>query len=208
MSSAATQSLRAIALVCSLKKSPAPSSSELLAGQLLDELRSAGVEGEKVRCVDLTLLPGVEADMGPGDEWPGLLDKIKAADIVIVSTPTWVGHMSSVAQRVLERLDAELSDTDDDGRPRMVGKVALAAVVGNEDGAHKIVADLFQALNDIGFSIAAQGCTYWNGEAMQGTDYTDLDDVPDAVASATGNAVRNAVHLASVLRENTYPAYE
>lgn len=74
--------------------------------------------------------------------------------------------MFSVAQRVLERLDAELSDTDDAGRPRMVGKVALAAVVGNEDGAHKIVADLFQALNDIGFSIAAQGCTNWNGEAM------------------------------------------
>lgn len=68
MSSAATQSLRAIALVCSLKKSPAPSSSELIADQLLDQLRSAAVEGEKVRCVDLALLPGVEADMGPGDE--------------------------------------------------------------------------------------------------------------------------------------------
>ncbi len=80
--------------------------------------------------------------------------------------------------------------------------------MGNEDGAHKIIADLFQALNDIGFSIAAQGCTCWNGEAMQATDYTDLDDVPEAVASATGNAARNAVHLATVLRQNTYPAYE
>lgn len=207
MAPTSTPSLRALALVCSLKKSPAPSSSDLLADQLLDQLRGAGVEA-KVRCVDLALLPGVEADMGPGDEWPAVLTKIKAADIVIVSTPTWVGHMSSVAQRVLERLDAELSDTDDAGRPAMVGKVALAAVVGNEDGAHKIVADLFQALNDIGFSIAAQGCTYWNGEAMQGTDYTDLDDVPDAVASATANAARNAVHLATVLRQNPYPAYE
>lgn len=208
MAPTSAPSLRALALVCSLKKSPAPSSSDLLADQLLDQLRGAGVQGEKVRCVDLALLPGVEADMGPGDEWPAVLTKIKAADIVIVSTPTWVGHMSSVAQRVLERLDAELSDTDDAGRPAMVGKVALAAVVGNEDGAHKIVADLFQALNDIGFSIAAQGCTYWNGEAMHGTDYTDLDDVPDAVASATANAARNAVHLATVLRQNPYPAYE
>lgn len=208
MAPTSAPSLRALALVCSLKKSPAPSSSDLLADQLLDQLRGAGVQGEKVRCVDLALLPGVEADMGPGDEWPAVLTKIKAADIVIVSTPTWVGHMSSVAQRVLERLDAELSDTDDAGRPAMVGKVALAAIVGNEDGAHKIVADLFQALNDIGFSIAAQGCTYWNGEAMQGTDYTDLDDVPDAVASATANAARNAVHLATVLRQNPYPAYE
>lgn len=124
-----------------------------------------------------------------------------------MSTPTWVGHMSSVAQRVLERLDAELSEQDQAGRPRMVGKVALAAVVGNEDGAHKIVADLFQALNDIGFSIPAQGCTYWNGEAMQGVDYRDLDQVPEPVATTTAAAARNAVHLAEVLRQSPYPPY-
>ncbi|OBH89673.1 flavodoxin family protein [Mycobacterium sp. E2733] len=208
MSTAAPQSLRALALTCSLKKSPEPSSSELIADQLIAQLRSAGVEGGTVRCVDLALLPGVEADMGAGDEWPALLEKITAADIVVLSTPTWVGHMSSVAQRVLERLDAAISDKDDAGRPRMVGKVALAAVVGNEDGAHKIVADLFQALNDIGFSIPAQGCTYWNGEAMQGTNFNDLDDVPEAVAATTETAARNAVHLAALLRQNEYPPYE
>ena len=146
--------------------------------------------------------------MGEGDEWPPLREKVLAADILVVSTPTWVGHMSSVAQRVLERLDAELSNTDDDGRPCMVGKVALAAVVGNEDGAHKIVADLFQSLNDIGFTIPAQGCTYWNGEAMQGGDFNDLDEVPDAVAKTTAAAARNAVHVAQALRRHPYPPYE
>jgi multimeric flavodoxin WrbA len=207
MTSATPRRLRAIALVCTLKKSPAPSSSELIADQVLEHLRKGGVDGEKVRCVDLNLLPGTDADMGSGDEWPPLLEKIKAADIIVVSTPTWVGHMSSVAQRVLERLDAEISDEDDAGRPKMVGKVALAVVVGNEDGAHKIVADLFQALNDIGFSIPAQGCTYWNGEAMQGGDYKDLDEVPEVVATTTESAVRNAVHLAGVLRQSPYPPY-
>jgi multimeric flavodoxin WrbA len=201
------QHLRAVALICTLKKSPATSSSEQMADQVLEQLRKGGVEGEKVRCVDLNLLPGVEADMGAGDDWPGLLEKIKAADIVVISTPTWVGHMSSVAQRVLERLDAEISDKDEDGRPKMVGKVALAAVVGNEDGAHKIVADLFQALNDIGFSIPAQGCTYWNGEAMQGGDFSDLDEVPEVVVTTTESAARNAVHLAGALRQNPYPPY-
>ncbi|MDT5147272.1 MAG: hypothetical protein QOC58_1917 [Mycobacterium sp.] len=202
------QHLRAVALICTLKKSPATSSSEQMADQVLEQLRKGGVEGEKVRCVDLNLLPGVEADMGAGDDWPGLLEKIKAADIVVLSTPTWVGHMSSVAQRVLERLDAEISDKDEDGRPKMVGKVALAAVVGNEDGAHKIVADLFQALNDIGFSIPAQGCTYWNGEAMQGGDFSDLDEVPEVVVTTTESAARNAVHLAGALRQNPYPPYQ
>jgi multimeric flavodoxin WrbA len=200
--------LHAVAVVCTLKPAPAPSNSELIADQLLDHLRSAGAECETVRAVDLTLLPGVEANMGDGDEWPKLREKISAADILVISTPTWLGHMSSVAQRVLERLDAELSNTDDEGRPAMVGKVALAAVVGNEDGAHKIAADMFQALNDIGFTIPAQDCTYWNGEAMQGKDFNDLDAVPDAVATTTESAARNAVHLAGVLRQHTYPPYK
>jgi multimeric flavodoxin WrbA len=199
--------LRAVGLICSLKPSPAPSSSDLIANQLFDHLRKAGVECETVRCVDHSILPGVETDMGDGDEWPEILEKIVAADIVLVSTPTWVGHMSSVAQRVLERLDAELSETDDLSRPRQVGKVALAAVVGNEDGAHKIVADLFQALNDVGFTIAAQGCTYWNDEAMGGRDFKDLEQTPESVASTTATAARNALHLANVLRQQPYPAY-
>jgi multimeric flavodoxin WrbA len=199
---------RAVALVCSLKPSPTPSSSELIAEQVLERLREAGAECESVRCVDYAISPGVEADMGPGDQWPQLRDKVLATDILVLATPVWLGHMSSVAQRVLERLDAELSNTDDTGRPVMVGKVAMVAVVGNEDGAHKVTADLFQALNDIGYSIPAQASTYWNGEAMQTTDYRDLDQVPKAVASATAAAARNAVHLAGVLRSGTYPPYE
>jgi multimeric flavodoxin WrbA len=199
--------LRALGLICSLKPSPAPSSSAHIAAQLFEHLQKAGVQCDSVRCVDHAILPGVEADMGPGDEWPAILEKIVAADILLIATPTWVGHMSSVAQRVLERLDAELSETDDAGRPRPVGKVALAAVVGNEDGAHKIIADLFQALNDVGFSIPAQGATYWNDEAMGGRDFKDLDETPEPVATTTAAAARNAVHLATVLRRSQYPAY-
>ncbi|AFU01777.1 flavodoxin family protein [Nocardia brasiliensis] len=198
----------AVALVCTLQKSPAASSSELIARHALDALAEHDVKGEILRVVDYDVHPGVRADEGSGDQWPTIRARIAAADILLVSTPTWVGHMSSVAQRVLERLDAELSETDDAGRPSMVGKVAVAAVVGNEDGAHKIVADLFQGLNDIGFSIPAQGCTYWNGEAMGGTDYQDLDAVPDSTASATKAMARNAAHLARVLNAENYPAYE
>ena len=196
--------LRALAFVCSLKPSPAPSSSELIARQVLDELGKHGVTGEVVRMVDHDVKPGVEADMGQGDAWPGIREKLMAADILVMSTPTWVGHMSSVAQRVLERLDAELSETDDSGRPLVTGKVAVTAVVGNEDGAHKITADLYQALADVGFTIPAQGGTYWNGEAMQGTDYNDLEETPDAVASATATLAENAAHLARLLKASPY----
>jgi multimeric flavodoxin WrbA len=197
-----------LALVTSLKPSPAPSSSELIANHLFEQLRQQGAVCEAIRCVDHSILPGVKADMGLGDEWPAIRDKVLAADILIIATPTWMGHMSSVAQRVLERLDAELSYADGADRPHLAGTVAVAAVVGNEDGAHKIVADLFQALNDVGYTIPAQGCTYWNGAAMKSTDYNDLDAVPDAVASATRAAARNAVHLARLLRGGQYPPYQ
>ncbi len=165
-----------------------------------------GVTGELVRVVDHDVKPGVEADMGDGDAWPEIRRKIVAADILLLSTPTWVGHMSSVAQRVLERLDAELSETDDEGRPGMFGKVGITAVVGNEDGAHKVTADLFQALSDTGFTVPAQGGTYWNGEAMKGGDYNDLDETPEAVESTNSTVARNAVHLAKLLKEKQYPA--
>ncbi|KQH76110.1 flavodoxin [Mycobacterium gordonae] len=202
------QSLRAVGLVCSLKPSSSPSSSALIAEHVVGELKKADVECELIRAVDYDIAPGVEDDMGAGDQWRDIRRKVLDADILLISTPIWLGHASSVTQRVLERLDAELSNTDDDGTPAMVGKVAIVSVVGNEDGAHKVVADLFQALNDIGFSIPAQGCTYWVGAAMESTDYSDLGEVPEQIASATAAAARNAAHLARTLRTTGYPPYE
>ncbi|MET0888102.1 MAG: NAD(P)H-dependent oxidoreductase, partial [Mycetocola sp.] len=104
--------LTALALVCTLTASPERSSSDLLADQFLTALASHGVAGNKVRVVDHNVRPGVHTDMGEGDAWPAIREKVLAADILLVSTPTWAGHMSSVASRVVERLDAELSETD------------------------------------------------------------------------------------------------
>src|SRR3954453_3665778 len=149
-----SQELRALALTCSLKPSPEPSSTDKLAGQVLDALAKNGVTGELVRVIDHDVKPGVQVDMGDGDEWPAIREKLLAADILVFATPTWVGHMTSVAQGVLERLDGELSETDDSGRPLIGGKVAVVAVVavvGNEDGAHHISPDPFQALVGVGF---------------------------------------------------------
>lgn len=178
-----------------------------MAGQLLQELAEHGVTGDRIRVVDHDVRAGVRKNEGDGDAWPRIRASIMASDILIITTPTWLGHPSSVAQRVLERLDAELSETDAEGRPSMVGKVALAGAVGNEDGAHKIIADLFQALNDIGFTVPAQGSTYWNGEAMQTVDYNDLESTPEAVRRTTANAARNAARLARLLADHPYPPY-
>ncbi|MEE4543486.1 NAD(P)H-dependent oxidoreductase [Streptomyces sp. V4-01] len=198
--------LRVIALVCTLNPSPARSSSQLLAEQTLTALAGHGVTGEAIRIADHDVRPGVAVDMGEGDAWPAIRNKILAADILVLSTPIWLGHPSSVAQRVMERLDGELSESDDEGRLLTYGKAAAVCVVGNEDGAHKVSADLFQGLNDVGFSLAPNAVTYWVGEAMQGTDYQDLDKTPGSVASATKALAANTAHLARQLRTAPYPA--
>ena len=200
-----TEPLTAVALVCTLNASPAESSSDLMARQVLDELAVHGVTGTTIRVVDHDVRPGVELDMGEGDAWPQIRRQVMDADILVLSTPTWMGQHTSVCQRVLERLDAELSETDGQGRTRTSGKVAVAAIVGNEDGAHHIVGILFQTLNDVGFTVPAGGSTYWNGEAMHSGDYQDLDSTPDAVASTTTKLAANAAHLARLLRHEQYP---
>ncbi|MFF9144880.1 flavodoxin family protein [Streptomyces sp. NPDC014861] len=200
-----SSTLRAVALVCTLSPSPARSSSQLLAEQTLEALGDHGVTGQIFRIVDHDVKPGVETDMGGGDAWPRIRAEILDADILVLSTPIWLGHPSSVAQRVLERLDAELSETDDEGRMLTYGKVAAVCVVGNEDGAHKVGADLFQGLNDVGFTLAPNAVTYWVGEAMQGTDYQDLDTTPEKTAATTATLAANTAHLARRLKAAPYP---
>jgi hypothetical protein len=107
---------------------------------------------------------------------------------------------------VLERLDAFLGEKDDEGRMISVDRVALVAVVGNEDGAHHVAAELFQGLNDVGFTVPANGMTYWVGEAMHGTDYIDLPHGSEKTSAATKTAAANAAHLAQLLATSRYPA--
>jgi len=199
--------LKAFALNCSLKSSAdeGASSTDKMIADLFAELAGFGVQGEVVRAVDRNILPGVRSDMGSGDGWPPLREKIVSSDIFILATPIWLGQPSSVAKRVLERLDAFLGETDDKGRMPASGKVALVAVVGNEDGAHACHAACFQALGDVGFTIPANAGCYWVGEAMQSKDYKDLEQIPERVASTLKMAASGAAHLAGLLKAAPYP---
>ncbi len=198
--------LTAFALNCSLKRSSAgePSSTDKMLGDLLAALKPHGVSGDVLRVADHDVKPGVESDMGDGDEWPKLRKRIVDADIFILGTPIWMGQPSSVAKRVLERLDAFLGEADDKGRMPASGKVALVAVVGNEDGAHHCHAACFQALNDVGFTVPANAGCYWVGEAMGSVDYKDLKAIPKKVRETLDMAASNAAHLARLLKAKTY----
>jgi multimeric flavodoxin WrbA len=199
-------SLTALVLACTLKPSPAESSSVLIGQQVLDALGEHDVGGELVRVVDHPVKFGVSTDEGDGDGWPAIRDKMLAADILVMSTPIWLGQPSAVAKLALERLDAELSETDDEGRMLTYGKVAVVAVVGNEDGAHHVSGELFQALNDTGFTTPAAGVTYWVGEAMQTEDYADRPSTPEKTAETTTTVAAHAAHLARLLKGDNYPS--
>ena len=161
--------LKVLAFNCSLKSAGGKekSSTDILLQQLLDALATHGAKGDIIRAVDHDIKPGVKSDEGEGDAWPLLRKRVVEADILIIGTPIWLGQPSSVAKRVLERMDAFLEETDARGRMPSYGKVALAVVVGNEDGAHHTAAELFQALTEVGFTIPA-GVLGRRGDGRQG----------------------------------------
>ncbi|GEL47543.1 NAD(P)H-dependent oxidoreductase [Cellulomonas hominis] len=191
--------MRAVVLNCTLKPSPEPSNTDALARVVVDALVGHGVEVSTVRLADHHLPPGVASDLGDGDDWPAIRARILDAEILVVATPTWVGHPSSYAQRALERMDAMISETDDDGRPVAYNRVAGVVVTGNEDGAHHVVSEVAGALVDIGFTIAPQGWTYWNRGPGPGPSYAETDEGHDWSASTGRAMAQNLVGVARAL---------
>ncbi len=198
--------IHAFGLNCTLKSGDAASSTQKMLDQVLKAMATHGATTSHARVANFDVKPGVTADEGDGDEWPTLLEQVMAADILVLATPIWMGQPCSIAKRVLERLDAVLDDIDDDGRYPTFGKVAVCAVVGNEDGAHHCCAEVYQALNDVGFTIPGGSPPYWVGEAMGSVDYKDLDRTPKKVAGTIKTIACNAVHLATLLKTSPYPA--
>ncbi len=199
--------MRALALNGTLKPSPEESNTEALTRVVLGALEADGVECETVRLADHDIAPGVASEaVRDGDEWPRVHEQILAADILVLATPTWLGQPSSVIKRAVERMDALLSETDDDGVPVAYNKVAGFVVTGNEDGAHHVIAELAQAAIDLGFTVPGQAWTYWNKGPGPGeeeylssaeTDWTD----------ATGRAAaQNLLAVARALAARPIPA--
>jgi multimeric flavodoxin WrbA len=201
-------SLTALALNGTLKSSDSsePSSTGKLLELITEEFKTHGVETETIRLADHNIKPGVTSD--EGDAWPEIRKKLLEADILLVGTPIWLGQPGSVCKRALERMDAFLEETDDQGRMVSYGKVAAVAVVGNEDGAHHVSAEVFQALNDVGFTIPANAVAYWVGEAMGSTNFVDLKKTPEAVQTMVSMLARNTAHLAKLLKQSRYPGEE
>lgn len=198
--------MRALVISCTLKHSPAPSNTEALAEVVVAALREADVDVDQVRAVDHYIAPGVSSDEGGEDAWPRIHEQLLAAEILIIATPTWLGRPSSVAQRVLERMDAMLSETDEEERPVAYNRVAGVVVTGNEDGAHHVISEVSGALSDIGYTIPGQAWTYWNRGPGPGKDYSEEEAGHEWSHETGQTAAANLVAVARALAANPVPA--
>jgi multimeric flavodoxin WrbA len=198
--------MRALVLNSTLKASPEPSNTAALAAAVVAELRNADVAVEEVRIADRNVPPGVATDLGEGDEWPAIHDTLLRSEILVVATPTWLGHPSSLAQRVLERMDAMISETDDTGRPVAYNRVAGVVVTGNEDGAHHVISEIAGGLIDIGYTVPGQAWTYWNMGPGAGPSFRDTDHGHEWSVSTGQTMARNLVAVARALAANPIPA--
>lgn len=199
------EKLRAIIINCTLKPSPHASNTEALALSVQQALENLDVHTEMLRAVDHNIKPGVLTDEGEGDEWPPIHDKIVKADILIMASPTWMGQPSSVAKRVLERMDAMLSEKDDQGRFIAFNKVAGFICTGNEDGAHHVIGEMAIALIDIGYTVPGQAWTYWNKGPGPGESYLQTDFRHDWSIQTGEAAAHNLVAVAKALKANPIP---
>jgi multimeric flavodoxin WrbA len=198
--------ITALGLNCTLKKSPERSHTEALMDRVLGLLRDHAVEAELIRPVDYAIKFGVTSDEGEGDEWPQVLEKVKAAHILLVGTSIWFGHRNSVAQMVIERLDGTYEERNEQGQYPLYNKVAGVVVTGNEDGAHSCAESLLFNLTHLGCTVPPNADTYWVGTAGPGPSYLDAggEDHPYTLRTSSWCA-HNLLHMARILRESPIP---
>lgn len=197
--------MRATVINCSLKSSDTQSNTQLLADHVVKELEAKDVEVGTFRLADLRVPYGIETTIGDQDDWPKVHHAITASEILIVASPTWLGHPSSLAQLMLERMNAMMTETDDAGRPTAYNRVAGVVVTGNEDGAHHVISEISGALIDLGFTIPAQAWTYWNRGPGPGPQFTDTDEGHDWSIQTGATMASNLHAVAHALRESAIP---
>ncbi|MDA3914076.1 flavodoxin family protein [Oleiagrimonas sp.] len=199
--------LKAVFLNCTLKPTPELSHTEGLIGIARNIMQKHGVETQLIRPVDHDLAPGVYPDMtehgAKHDDWPPLLEKVMAADILVLGTPIWLGDKSSVCSRVIERLYAASGLLNDAGQYAYYGRVGGCLVTGNEDGAKHCAMNILYSLQHLGYVIPPQADACWLGEAGPGPSYLDPDSggpENDFTNRNTTFMTWNLMHLARMLK--------
>jgi len=205
--------MKAIFLLGTLKRKRSGgdfSHTEVLCELVIEDLKNYAVRSEIVRLIEYDIKPGVKSNMGKGDDWPAILKKVVAADIVVFATPIWWGLHSSLIQRVIERMDDLNEELLETGKSKLANKVGGIVVTGEEDGAQHIVGNISNFLIWNGVTLPP-GCAVTFLDEYKRATKNSLrkklrDDHPTAAASET--MARNLAFFARLLQENDIPRHE
>lgn len=196
--------LQVTALNASLKHAPDVSNTEELTQLVIQNMGSScEVASEIIRLSDRRLPVGLGFRESSDDDWPGIVDRIKASDIVLFATPVWWGGRSSLMQRVIERLDALDEEYHASGRSALYNKVAGIVITGSEDGALHTMGTIMMVLTWMGFTLPPECCAYWVGEV----GFSPSEDRAkrlrnQATAAMAKNLARNLVYYAQLLKKH------
>jgi multimeric flavodoxin WrbA len=183
------------------------SHTEVLSELVIDCLRAHNVRSEIVRLADYDIKPGTKSNMGAGDEWPGILKKVLAADIIVFATPIWWGNQSSLTQRAIERLDELHNELRETGKSRLANKVAGIVITGEEDGEQHSTGSIANFLLNMAVTVPPQCSLSFQGEYTRATKTSLARKFRQdkTTASAAETMARNLVFFSSLLRENNIP---
>jgi len=200
--------LRAVYINCTLKRSPGQSHTQGLADRSIAIMERNGVSVEVVRAVDHTLAPGVQPDMTEHgferDDWPQIFERVMAADILVLTSPIWLGEKSSVCTQVIERLYGNSHLLNEHGQYAYYGRVGGCLITGNEDGAKHCAMNIIYSLQHLGFVIPPQADAGWMGEAGPGPSYLDPGSggpENDFTNRNTTFLTWNVLHIARMLKD-------
>lgn len=207
--------LKAMYINCTLKRSPDVSNTQGLVDRSVALMRKNGVEVDQIRAVDHDIAVGVRPDMTEHgwetDEWPALLQRVLAADILVLAGPVWLGDNSSVMRQVIERLYGYSGVLNDKGQYAYYGRVGGCLLTGNEDGVKHCAMSILFSLQHIGYTVPPQADAGWMGAAGPGPSYLDEGSggpENDFVNRNTTFLTYNLMHMAKLLKNaGGFPAY-
>ena len=201
-------SLKAVFLNCTLKRTPELSHTEGLINISRAIMHKVGIEVEVIRPVDHQIAYGVYPDMTEygweRDDWSRIYSKVLDSDILVITTPIWLGEKSSVCTKIIERLYSSSGDLNQQGQYAYYGRVGGCLITGNEDGAKHCSMNILYSLQHLGYVIPPQADAYWVGEAGPGPSYLDPDSggpENDFTNRNTTFMTWNLMHLARIIKE-------
>ncbi len=200
--------LKALFLNCTLKKSPELSHTQGLIDLSKAIMEKNGISVEVIRPIDHDIAFGVWGDMKEHgwdkDDWPEIYKKVVDSEILIITSPIWLGEKSSVCTQTIERLYSTSGDLNDAGQYAYYGRVGGCLITGNEDGAKHCSMNILYSLQHLGYVIPPQADAGWLGEAGPGPSYLDKGSggpENDFTNRNTTFMTWNLIHMARMIKD-------